>query len=534
MKSAQDTAPKPPLKEGGGTFIPGAVSIPDLFAQLQMLWRHRLLMLLCMVLIPTAVYLWSASKPTLYQSSALIQVQAQQVDTSLFATPAQTSEEALNAAARLTKTGAVARVAAGFLRPRPTNPGALLPQITTKPDLDSKFITITATDTDPARAAAVANAFAEAVRTTRAAKARKQIDPAVQGLQTDLAQLDPNDPSDRVQRLQLSQQLQRLRAIRAAQGNNAQVVEPAGVSAKPVSPHPVRNALLALVLSVFVGVALVFVVDGLDRRIRNVDELEDISGVPLLGIVPLPNTEGYKRLEAVEAFRMLRASLTYFNIDRQLNMVVVSSPLKGDGKTTVATNLAKAIARTGKDVIVLDADLHQSQVASRFEKSSEAGLASVLVGESTLEDELLDVELEDARVRILSGGPRPPNPSELLASQEMKELLSRLSSMTDLVIVDTPPTLQVSDAIPLFERASGVVMIARLGKTTRDAMRRMVSVIETSGGTPLGVVATGSKASGLYGYGAYGGYGWGYGYKHYGDASSAVVPAPSGNGAKRA
>jgi capsular exopolysaccharide synthesis family protein len=531
MNPAKDTAaPAPAAEERGGTFIPGAVSIPDLFAQLRMLWRHRVLMLLCIVLIPAAVYAWSASKPKVYQSSALIQVQAQSVDTSLFSTPQQSSEEALNASARLAKTGAMAEVAARYLRPRPTEPRSLLGQIATEPDIESGFITITATDSDPDRAAAIANAFAQAVRTTRAEKARTQIDPAVAALRRDLEQLNPNDPADKVQRFQLSQQLQRLRAIRAAQGNNAQVVEPA-TSGDPVSPNPVRNTLMALILSVFVGVALVFVVDGLDRRIRSVDELEGIGRVPLLGIVPLPNTNGYKRLEAVEAFRMLRASLTYFNVDRQLRIVVVSSPLKGDGKTTVVTNLGEAIARTGKDVILVDADLHQSQVASRFGKSAELGLASVLVGECTLEGALIDIELDDGRMRVLPGGVRPPNPSELLASHEMRQLLTRLSSMTELVIVDTPPTLQVSDAIPLFERASGVVMIARLGKTTRDAMRRLVSVIETSGGTPLGVVATGSKTSNLYGYGAYGGYGWGY--KQYGDETSSLATSMR-NGAKPA
>jgi tyrosine-protein kinase len=523
----ETTASKPAAQERGGTFIPGAVSIPDLFAQVQMLWRHRVVMILCIVLIPTAAYLWSASKPKIYQASSQIQVQAQQVDTSLFAAPTAPSDQELTAAARLAQTPSVAQVAARYLRPRP-DPASL--GISATPDSDSGFITLTATDTDPSRAAAVANAFGQAVRVTRADKARKQTDTAIAGLQADLDQLNPNDQGDRVQRFQLSQQLQRLRAIRAAQGNNAQIVQPAGIPSTPISPHPVRNALLALVLAVFLGIALVFVVDGLDRRIRNVEELEGIGGVPLLGIVPLPSADGEKLPETIEAFRMLRASLTYFNIDRELKMVVISSPLKSDGKTTVATELAAAIARTGKDVLIVDADLHhrESQVAARFERSAELGLASVLVGECTVEDALINVELDDACIRILPGGMRPPNPSELLASQQMKDLLSRLTTMTDLVIVDTPPTLQVSDAIPLFERASGVIMIARLGKTTRDAMKRLVRVVQTSGGTPLGVVATGSKTRNLYGYGAYGGYGWGY--KHY---DEALLPTPSANGAKQ-
>jgi capsular exopolysaccharide synthesis family protein len=286
------------------------------------------------------------------------------------------------------------------------------------------------------------------------------------------------------------------------------------------------------VLAIFVGIGVVFLIEVLDRRVRNVEELERLTGVPLLGIVPLSGLDGSKlSAEAAEAFQTLRASLTYFNIDRRLTSVVVCSPLKGDGKTSVATNLGKALARAGKQVTVVDTDLRHPQVDARMDTRAEVGLGDVLVGECSLPDALVDVDVEGARMRILPSGRPPPNPSELIASARMRTVLTELTSVMDLVIIDTPPTLQVADPLPLFEQVSGIVVIARLGKTTREAMRRLMTVIEEARGSPLGVVATAAKTKGLYGYGAYGAYG-GYGsdwaQRNGAPASGARAPTPGG------
>jgi capsular exopolysaccharide synthesis family protein len=269
--------------------------------------------------------------------------------------------------------------------------------------------------------------------------------------------------------------------------------------------------MLGLVLAIFVGVGLVFLIEVLDRRIRDVDELERITGLPLLGIVPVAGLDGSRpTAELIEAFQTVRASLTYFNIDRRLTSVAVCSPLKGDGKTTVATNLARTIARTGKRVTLVDTDLRRPQVDARVGNRGDVGLGDVLVGEATLPDVLLETEVGGTKMRILPSGPPPPNPSELIASARMRIVLTELMSTMDLVIIDTPPILQVADSIPLLEQVSGVIVIARLGKTTREEMRRLMKVIDEAGGTALGLVATAVKTKGLYGYGAYGAYG-GYG-----------------------
>jgi polysaccharide biosynthesis transport protein len=333
----------------------------------------------------------------------------------------------------------------------------------------------------------------------RTADTRAQITTAIVRIQQALAGADPDD------RQEMLAQLRRLRALRAAEGNSVEVIEPARVSAVPVSPQR-RNILLGLVLGALIAIGLVFLLERIDRRVREVEELEQLTGVPLLAVVPDNVMNGAESNSTNEAFQTLRASLTYFNIDRKLESVVICSSVKGEGKTTVAVNLARAVARTGKEVILLDCDLRQPMVSERMRTPGESGLGHVLSGEESIEEALSEVEVESGRLRVLASRRVPPNPSELIASERMSWLLTQVSAMSDLVVVDAPPALQVSDAVPLFRQVSGVVLIGRIDTTTRQAVRRLVSVVETSGGSALGVVATGVRAARLYGYG-YGTYG---------------------------
>ena len=145
----------------------------------------------------------------------------------------------------------------------------------------------------------------------------------------------------------------------------------------------------------------------------------------------------------------------------------------------------------------------------------------MLVGERNLDDVMLDVPVRGGRLRVLPAGPPPPNPSELIGSERMRVLLAELCDAADLVVLDTPPVLVISDAIPLLEQASGVVVVGRLNETTRDGMRRLCTVITNAGGAILGVVATGAKRGGLYGLGGYEDYGY----------VSPVAETPPQNGA---
>jgi polysaccharide biosynthesis transport protein len=505
-------------------------SDPHVYAKALLRWK--LLFLAFLIGVPGIAYLVTSREQKVFQSSVLVQEDALPVDTSLFTTegaPAPSSSpgaETLSGQARVIETPAVARLAAKHLTP-PGGPTALQGAIAATADTETGFITITAKAHSAQRAAGIANAYGAAVVQLRTEQAVGLLSNAVNQVGAQLAQMRGGGG---VERAQLSQQLQRLRALRAAQGANAQVLQPAVPSASPISPKVGRAVALGALAGLLLGLGAVSLAEAADRRIRHPEDLEELTGLPLLGVIPRGAfSEGAGDSHDDEAFHMLRSALMYFNVDQPLSTILISSPLKGDGKTTVSTRLAVAAAQAGRTVILVDADLRRPQASSRLGVEGEAvqaghGLAAVLTNQISLDEALIDVSLggpdegEDGSpaaqiggtLRLLPAGGTPPNPSELLASQRMRELLEDIAGMADLVIVDTNPLLSVSDSLPLLDAVSGVVLVAKLNSTSKDAVTRLQKTIAQTGGNVLGVVATGA-VTGLYGR-----YGYGYGYGYYG------------------
>jgi capsular exopolysaccharide synthesis family protein len=466
-------------------------------------WRWKWLFLFFLLATPIAAYLLSARNPKVYEASAQLQVQgAPALGGSLGSESPPATEQTVQAAARLVRTSGVASLAAAELRPRPRDPRSLVGSITTEADTTAGFLTIRARAPTPRRAADLANAFANGFTITRRRQGARRLDTGIRRLET---QLDQLSLSDRDSRRALAEDLQRLRAIRATQGANADVVEPARPPGAPVSPRPGKTAALGLIVGILLGLAAVVLASNLDRRLRRPDELEETLGLPLLSALPRsafnPRRSGQAGWEAAQT---LRASLTYFNIDRPLSTVLVTSPAQGEGKTTVATDLSRALAHGGLDTILVDADLRRPGIAQRLGIDAGPGLGSVLVGEVALGEALIALRLDptsQGRLRVLPAGSSPPNPAELIASDRMRQLLAALREEGEAVVIDTNPILPVSDTIPLLEQVSGIVVVGRMGVTKRDALVRMRDVIVNAQGTMLGVVATGAESSGLYGYG---------------------------------
>ncbi len=201
--------------------------------------------------------------------------------------------------------------------------------------------------------------------------------------------------------------------------------------------------------------------------------------------------------EDEEAFQMLRTALMYFNVDRRLESVVVSSAGEKEGKTTVATRLALASAGAGMNVVLIDADLRRAQVSSRLGIRSQTGLGAAIVGAHSLADTLVDYPVHGPGVgslRVLPAGPLAPNPSALLSSEAMERIVRQLEREADLVIIDTPAALAVSDPVPIMRMASGVIVIARMNQSSRQTIRRLKKIIESAHGNLVGVVATGTTA----------------------------------------
>lgn len=492
----------------------------------RLVWRRKWLLLGIVVVIPAAVFAISSLLPKTYESKATIAVQATANPATLLSSQIRPSS-GLSEAQTLIKTTLVARRAAHNLGLPPSAARGLLGHVSVAPtnpaDSKGEFLTITAQASDATRAAEIANAFAQAIAETRTSSATHQIERTIATLTAQSIKSESESGGDaQSAREALAVQLQQLRLLKAGQKGTTPVIEAAVPSATPISPRPLRNTAIAAILALLIAAAIAPLLDRLDRRVREPGELEELLEAPVLATIPDDAFPGHPPGPHVrESFETLRASLTYFNVDRTLSSLVVASPIQQDGKTTVAINLALAYAMDERDVVLVDGDLRRPQVASRLGKEVAVGLESVLAGERSLEEALAYVDTGAGRLRILPGLVPPPNPAVLLGSLRMRNLLTELSEQVDMVVVDTPGLLAVSDAIPLFSQVGGSVIVSRLGRTPTDALRRARSVIESAGGGVLGSVATGAHAGGLYGY-----YGYGY-YGYKGDESGG-----NGNGAK--
>jgi capsular exopolysaccharide synthesis family protein len=472
----------------------------DLAGYLRTLWRWKFLFLACLVAVVATAALIALRQPDTYRSTALVGVGQTTVNAGSLGSGGSFSTSNVDAIAELVTTTPVAAIAAGLMHP-PADPARVAGEVSAVADSTTNFIKISAEDRSPRRAADIANAFAKAISTNRQKAAIDELNGAIAGVQAQLASLGRNE---RAARPGLLQQIHQLRAARSIQGSNAAILQPATPAATPAGTGLRRSLELAAVIGLLLGFGAVVLAENSDRRLRMPDELEAMTEAPLLATVAPSAFSG--RLETgrqdEEAFYMLRAALKYFNTERQVRSVVVSSAGEKEGKTTVSTRLALAAASAGLRVVLVDGDLRRGQVAVRLGIERRPGLGAVLAGERSVADALVDHPLPDSgtgHLTVLPAGPPPPNPSALIGSERMPLVLRQLEAESQLVIVDTPAALAVGDPLPLMRSVSGVILVARMGRSSRRAVRRLQRMISDAHATLLGVVATGvTRASGYY------------------------------------
>jgi len=368
---------------------------------------------------------------------------------------------------------------------------------------EANLVEIQATGGTAVLASRVANAYGDAYIDFRRRADRSQIEDAVALVRRSLAALSPEERAGQ-QGQELRGRLDELELARSLQTGNAELVQRAGVPSSPSSPNLRRNLAVGVLFGAILGLALVYLLDRTDRRLKTVEELEEVYGLPVLGRIPRSKSLGLGAApgdqplpmdrEEVEVFRTLRANLRFFNVDEPIRSVLVASPLPGDGKSTVARMLAMTMASMGDKVILVEADLHKPGLGAGEGKPPGPGLSSLLSG-ANLNESITEIPvfLSDGRaVRSLAtipSGPPPPNPSQLLESARMQSLLRVLENRYETVIVDSPALAMVSDALSLVPTVSGVIMVSGVGQTSRDAAlgaRKQVSLL---GGRILGVVA---------------------------------------------
>ncbi len=275
----------------------------------------------------------------------------------------------------------------------------------------------------------------------------------------------------------------------------------ARVPTGPIEPNIPRNLAFAFMLGLTSGVGLAFLLEGLDNTVRTTEQAQMISGLPPLGMIPLGSRtarEGganAKRLviasskEAVElitqvrpqsqmaeSYRALRTSLLLSNLGAPPRVIMVTSALPQEGKTTTSINCAVVLAQKGIRVLLIDADLRRPSIHKTLGMGPRSGLSNVLTGSATLEQAITRSSILP-NLDVLPAGTPPPNPAELLASTNMRDVLQQLRGQYDHVVVDTPPTLSVTDAVVLSPRADAIVLVIRSGQTTKQALRRSRDIL---------------------------------------------------------
>jgi polysaccharide biosynthesis transport protein len=315
----------------------------------------------------------------------------------------------------------------------------------------------------------------------------------------------------------LSQQLQSYEFAEQVSTGGGQIVTSAKVPTSPVKPKKFEYGILAVVAGLAVGLGLAVTLEFFDDGIRSKEDLERASGgLPVVGVIPeivdwrddqaqyLVSWSSPKSIPA-EAYRSLRTSIQFLGLDRAINTVQFTSPSAAEGKTTTMVNLAVVMAQAGHKVAVVCCDLRRPRLHGFFNLSNEIGFTSVLLGEATLEEALQPVAgLEN--LTVLASGQIPPNPSELLSGARASDLLARLGEQNDIVLIDSPPVLPVTDAAVLASRVDSVVLVTSAGISTRSQVARALEILSRVEAAVSGVVLNRASESdsGTYYHYAYG------------------------------
>ena len=382
------------------------------------------------------------------------------------------------------------------------------------------LIRVAARNTDPQRAATLANTYSNAYIDYRRKQAVDDVlasSQQVQGKITELQRQIDSAPAGAQRDSLIEAQslfkrtLDQLQVDGALKQGGAQLVTPAEVPTNPVAPQPVRTAVLALGLGLVLGFSLAVLREFLDDSIKTKDEFERVAqGVPVLGLIPVISSWRGKETPylvslddptspAAEAYRTLRTSVQFIGLDQPMRTLQVTSANPQEGKTTTLANLAVALARSGSTVAIVCCDLRRPRVHEFFGLRNEVGFTSVLLGKVGLAGAMQEVP-DQARLSLLASGPLPPNPSELLSSKRTVEVLGSLQAEYDIVLVDAPPVLPVTDALVLSGRVDATLLVAVAGATTRKEAARAVELLHQVDAPLVGAVLNGVDTEGSYGY----------------------------------
>jgi non-specific protein-tyrosine kinase len=389
--------------------------------------------------------------------------------------------------------------------------------------LDSVSLTITSQDTDPARAAAVANSVAEhLVASASSVQGRqgeiqsfidtslKDIQAEIQSTQARVDALNAQKTRTVAEDAELTSAQARLTSLRATfasllayfsgtASNVLTIQESAIAPTDPISPKVLLYTLVAAVIGLLLAGGVVAVAERLDDSIRDPEMIEEVAGLSTLGTIARmrggkERNEMYRlaailspRSSVAEAYRTLRTNIEFSSVDAPIQTLLITSAIPGEGKTVTAANLAVVFAQAGRRVILVDADLRKPGIHLVFDLPNAHGFTTLLRSDEARLDEVAQ-PTEQENLRILTTGPLPPNPAELIASQRMRVFLDRLSSSEDLIIFDSPPLQAVTDAAILSAQVDGTILVVDAARSRRRGVRQARAALAKANATVFGAV----------------------------------------------
>ena len=500
-------------------------------AYLDILHRRWPMVLAPTLLVPLLAFLVTSSRPARYQAEASVYVKQQ--NPAALATgsaglanndPART----LQTQVALAATQAVAARVLAEARVRDMAPSTLLGATSIAADANADILTFAVTDASPARAELLATAYAQYYTQLRRVLDTQPLAEARALILRQIATLAPHSAYAAT----LTNSANQLQTQEALQGSNA-VLAAAATGASQVAPQTRKYTLLGAAMGLLLGIGLAFLWESLDTRVRSADEVAERLGIPLLARIPEPARELARthRLSTIEApassvaesFRLLRTNLAFANVDRGARVIMLSSALESEGKSTTVANLAVVEARAGERVALVDLDFRRPTLHKFFHLDERPGITNVLLGQATLmqatarihigpdqinagpvagEHTGMELPMLHGLLDVIPCGPIPPNPGEIVAMPALTQVLETLAQRYDLVLVDTPPILHLGDTLTLASSIPAMILMTRLPRERRGVLTELARVLEACPARPLGFVLSGTDGSApaTYGY----------------------------------
>jgi capsular exopolysaccharide synthesis family protein len=494
-------------------------------------------------MIAAATFL-SLRQDALYEASSGVFVDTRNVGSSIADVNAAGNDPArvLETQAAVARVPNVINPALKKFPSRRGKPDLFLDRSSVTADAHADLMSFSVKDPDPRLAVKLANAYANAFTAYRRELDTGALRNAQLEARDQLESLRRTGDTATSQYTDLVGRLQQLRTREVLLRETALLGRPAQAAVQ-VQPHPMRNGILGGMLGLLIGVGLAFMRESLNTSVRTAAAVEERLGMPLLGRIrePPKRLRGRDELSMLvtpdapetEAFQLLATNIEFINLDYGATTFMVTSANPAEGKSTTIANLAVTFARSGKRVVLVDLDLRRPVLHRFFGLKAMPGITEVALGRAWLDDVIVKVPLEapdsgrldhhddplGGSVEMLPAGSLPPYPAEFMRSQALDDVLRRLEHRADIVLVDAPAMLAVSDAINLTPKVDAVIVLTRIPIVKRSALDELKRILDTAPVAKVGFVVTGTT-----GDDGVGTYGYGYGYGSQDARRAASVP----------